>query len=95
MLEGFMNSVKALTEIDTESFIKNSSLQSLLKKEENDPFGSDKSNAAGITNQLTAAEDEKPIENQVSVTGNTSSGSFFRKLGFLLTLVINILISDK
>ncbi len=84
MLEGFMDSVRALTEVDTESFIKNFPLQSLLKKEKNDPFSSSKIIDADVANHLTAPEDGKPDEIQAAVPGKSSSGSFFKKIGGLL-----------
>ncbi len=92
MLEGFMESVRALTEIDTESFIKNSSLKSLLQKEENETINSSESKDEGITNHLIVNADDKPDKNQVTDTGKTSSGSFFRMLGGILrTMAARIL----
>jgi len=84
MLEGFMDSVRALTEVDTEAFIRNSSLNSLLQKENDDTLTSGKEEDTAITNHPDTKEDYKPDENQETVTGNTSSGSFFKKLGGIL-----------
>jgi len=84
MLEGFMDSVRALTEVDTEAFIRNSSLNSLLQKGNDDTLTSDKEEDTAITNHPDTKEDYKPDENQEIVTGNTSSGSFLKKLGGIL-----------
>jgi SNF2 family DNA or RNA helicase len=84
MLEGFMDSVRALTEIDTGSFIKNTSLQSLLQKDEKDQFSDGKAKSQDITNLVNSIEDKKQVTNQATVTGKISSGSFFKILGGLI-----------
>ncbi len=89
MLEGFMSSVKALTEIDTESFIKNSSLQPLLQKEDNDTLADGEAKGSTtITNHLIKDEDHKPDERGEIVPGNTSSGSFFKKIGVAIRMMV-------
>jgi SNF2 family DNA or RNA helicase len=81
MLEGFMDSVRALTEIDTESFVKNSSLQSLLQKGEDDSKKGDIGENAMNPDQLIEKEVFESAVSQENIAKNTSSGSFFKKLG--------------
>ncbi len=87
MLEGFMDSVRALTEVDTEAFIRNSSLNSVLQKTENESFGKDVLKHPPIKNHLVAPEENKPEENSGIVKVDASSGSFFKKLGGLLRMM--------
>ncbi len=76
--------VRALTEVDTEAFIRNSSLNSLFQKENNDTITVDKEKDTSITNNIDKKEDCEPDENNEIVNGHSSSGSFFKKLGGIL-----------
>jgi len=87
MLEGFMDSVRALTEIDTESFVRNSSLQSLIHEEDNNLKASDNVEDEKSTNHIADKDVVKPVENKANIAENTSSGSFFKKLGGFFRLI--------
>ncbi len=95
MLEGFMNSVKALTEIDTESFIKNTSLLQLLQKKDNDILSDGQGKDRVITSHLNTKEDYEPDENKEIFTGSISSGSFFKKIGGILRRMTAIILGRK
>jgi len=92
MLEGFMESVRALTEVDTEAFIKNSSLNSLLQVTENKSSEINMVSDPGIKENLIQAEDNRPTEIHIPVAGKNADGSLFKKLGrFLKTMAARIL----
>jgi SNF2 family DNA or RNA helicase len=80
MLEGFMESVRALTEIDTESYTKNSSLQSLLQTEEEVHLSENISKDSSDKDHHISTENEMQIETEGNVAGSLSSGSFLKKL---------------
>ena len=80
LLEGFMDSVKALTEVDTESFIRNSSLNSLIQNQENDSSGKGAQVHEITENKIETTEDNLPGENEI-VTVQISTGSFLKRIG--------------
>ncbi len=91
MLEGFMESVRAMTEINTESFVKNSSLQSILKKEVTDESISLKADSMHLKDAANLTEKKQPAENPIIVAVSAPSRSFFTKLGGLLKKVVAML----
>jgi len=95
MLEGFMESVRALTEVNTEAFIRNSSLDSVLQKTENELFSKEVLKNPPINNPLEAPEKNKPEESAGIVKVDTPSGSFFKKLGGLIRMMAEKVLGKK
>ncbi len=92
MLEGFMDSVRALTEIDTEAYIRNTSLNSLKHRAEDEAtYNSVKEDKAIVTNP-DDPDGSKPSGKMENEAGTVSSRSIFKIFGsFLRKMTAKIL----
>lgn len=95
MLEGFMDSVRALTEVDTEAFISYSSPDPLLQSTKNESNISNIEINSDVTEHLVKAEDNTAAEIHVPVAEKTVEGSLFKKLGRLLKAMIGKIFGRK
>jgi hypothetical protein len=84
MLEGFMESVRALTEVDTENFIINPSSGSPLQEAENGLSGNDFVKEQKATNHLVATDENRADENTGVNAGRTSTESILKRIGGLI-----------
>jgi len=95
MLEGFMESVRALTEIDPENFIRNSSLNSPLQKAEIESSNNNLVKDLKTTDHLFSTDKNRPDENTGIIAGNSSSESFFKKIGGLIRKITGKIFGRK
>jgi spore cortex formation protein SpoVR/YcgB (stage V sporulation) len=80
MLEGFLDSVRALTEIDTETFIGNSSINPLPQNPEVESINCNPAKDPDDTDHLIKTEDNRQSENQEPVADINADGSLFKNL---------------
>lgn len=91
MLEGFMESVRALTEVDTEAFTRNDSLKSVMQEAEDDKPDNIIADNTSIKDHTDNPHSKNPVNEPEPVPEERTSYTFFKKIkGFLLNIAAKL-----
>ncbi len=95
MLEGFMESVRALTEVDTENFIINPSSGPPLQEAETELSGNDFAKEQKATDHHVATDENRADANTGVNAGRTSTESILKRIGGLIKKIAGKIFGRK